>query len=68
MAYPVCTDAWGLNGLKWFEYRKVSNGERSRAVGQAKGTQLSSGSDQAQEGRLVDALAIRGDEGRDTLR
>ena len=27
-----------------------------------------SGSDQAQEGRLVDALAIRGDEGRDTLR
>ena len=28
----------------------------------------SSGSDQAQEGRLVDALAIRGDEGRDTLR
>jgi len=27
-----------------------------------------SGSDQAQKGRLVDALAIRGDEGRDTLR
>jgi hypothetical protein len=28
----------------------------------------SSGSDQAREGRLVDALAVRGDEGRDTLR
>ena len=27
-----------------------------------------SGSDQAREGRLVDALAVRGDEGRDTLR
>ena len=25
-------------------------------------------SDQAREGRLVDALAVRGDEGRDTLR
>ena len=28
----------------------------------------STGSDQAQKGRLVDALAIRGDEGRGTLR
>ena len=28
----------------------------------------SSGSSQAREGRLVDALAVRGDEGRDTLR
>jgi hypothetical protein len=28
----------------------------------------SSGSDQAHEGRLVNALAIRGDEGRGTLR
>ena len=28
----------------------------------------SSGSDQAREGRLVDALAVRGDERRDTLR
>jgi hypothetical protein len=28
----------------------------------------SSGSDQAREGRLVDALAARGDEGRGTLR
>ena len=27
-----------------------------------------SGSDQARKGRLVDALAVRGDEGRDTLR
>ncbi len=28
----------------------------------------SSGSNQARKGRLADALAIRGDEGRDTLR
>ena len=28
----------------------------------------SSGSNQAREGRLVNALAVRGDEGRDTLR
>jgi hypothetical protein len=28
----------------------------------------STGSDQAHEGRLVNALAIRGDEGRGTLR
>ena len=28
----------------------------------------SSGSNQAREGRLVDALAVRGDEGRDNLR
>ena len=27
-----------------------------------------SGSNQAREGRLVNALAVRGDEGRDTLR
>ena len=27
-----------------------------------------SGSDQARKGRLVDDLAVRGDEGRDTLR
>ncbi len=27
-----------------------------------------SGSNQAQKGRLVNALAVRGDEGRDTLR
>jgi hypothetical protein len=27
-----------------------------------------SGSDQARKGRLVDALAVRGDEGRSTLR
>ena len=41
------------------------------AVGQARFPQKgpsSSGSDQAREGRLVDALAARGDEGRGTLR
>jgi hypothetical protein len=39
------------------------SGFRPPAAGPA-----SSGSDQAHEGRLVDALAIRGDEGRGTLR
>ena len=34
----------------------------------AKGSLSSSGSDQAREGRLVDALAVRGDEGRVSLR
>ena len=38
-------------------------GNRSLTTGLA-----STGSDQAHEGRLVDALAIRGDEGRGTLR
>ena len=36
-------------------------------AGNAKGLS-SSGSNQAREGRLVNALAVRGDEGRDTLR
>ena len=36
-------------------------------IGHAKGLS-SSGSNQAREGRLVNALAVRGDEGRDTLR
>ena len=40
---------------------------RMMLAGHAKGLS-SSGSDQAREGRLVDALAVRGDEGRDTLR
>ena len=35
---------------------------------QSGGDHSSSGLDQAREGRLVDALAVRGDEGRDTLR
>ncbi len=39
----------------------------SEAVGHQTWLSLS-GSDQAREGRLVDALAVRGDEGRDTLR
>jgi hypothetical protein len=41
-----------------------SSGE---AVAHQSGLSLS-GSNQAREGRLVDALAVRGDEGRDTLR
>ena len=39
----------------------------SEAVVQLSSLSLS-GSNQAREGRLVDALAVRGDEGRDTLR
>lgn len=49
---------------------KVSNNETLENVGQSvclPGFAFS-GPLQAQEGRLVDALAIRGDEGRDTLR
>ena len=38
-----------------------------RPYGRA-GSLTFSGSDQAREGRLVDALAVRGDERRDTLR
>ena len=38
-------------------------------LGVARGVSLSfSGSNQAREGRLVNALAVRGDERRDTLR
>ena len=40
---------------------------RMALIGHAKGLS-SSGSNQAREGRLVNALAVRGDEGRDTLR
>ena len=40
---------------------------RRKAVGHHESLS-SSGSNQAREGRLVDALAVRGDEGRDTLR
>ena len=39
----------------------------SEAVGHLTSLSLS-GSNQAREGRLVDALAVRGDERRDTLR
>ena len=37
-------------------------------VDQPEAARPPSGSDQAREGRLVDALAVRGDEGRGTLR
>ena len=40
---------------------------RIALIGHAKGLS-SSGSNQARKGRLVNALAVRGDEGRDTLR
>jgi hypothetical protein len=44
------------------------DGEWRRDKGSAARDLSVSGSDQAREGRLVDALAARGDEGRDTLR
>ena len=47
-----------------WDFQKSSSSE---AVGHQPWLSLS-GSDQAREGRLVDALAVRGDEGRDTLR
>ena len=40
----------------------------SRLAACAAGSLALSGSNQARKGRLVDALAARGDEGRDTLR
>jgi hypothetical protein len=40
---------------------------RNELFNQMNGLALS-GSNQARKGRLVDALAVRGDEGRDTLR
>ena len=52
--------------------RRAAALRRESAEGQTKGARerglSSSGSDQAREGRLVDALAARGDEGRGTLR
>ena len=53
-------EAWWSNRVlgHWVEY-VTSDSEEG---------QPSSGLDQAREGRLVDALAVRGDEGRDTLR
>ena len=41
---------------------------RGTEAGETQKALSSSGSDQARKGRLVDALAVRGDEGRDTLR
>ena len=48
--------------------RLREDGEWRRDKGSAARDLSVSGSDQAREGRLVDALAARGDEGRDTLR
>jgi hypothetical protein len=49
------------------ELCRAPSSSRRKAVGQQTSLALS-GSNQAREGRLVDALAARGDEGRDTLR
>ena len=62
-----------LWGGKLYDFRpglredRVEGGLRRCTKGRLEGLSVS-GSDQAREGRLVDALAARGDEGRDTLR
>ena len=48
-----------------YDFRSQAPEDKRRGSG---GSPASSGSNQAREGRLVDALAARGDEGRDTLR
>ena len=56
----------GKSGKVCFWFRRKAPDE---PAGHATRASLSfSGSNQAREGRLVDALAVRGDEGRDTLR
>ena len=54
------------------EVQKAGDAQKKRlsseAVTQSVRSLSSSGSNQARKGRLVDALAVRGDEGRDTLR
>ena len=50
------------------EGRRVQRCTGQQWAGTQKAGLALSGSDQAREGRLVDALAARGDEGRDTLR
>ena len=45
-----------------------TKGARNEAPSTKGGSLASSGTDQARKGRLVDALAARGDEGRDKLR
>ena len=67
----------GLRPRKW-RYCQVKYTNRHAATNQRgmgvvcfrirKCSDALSGSDQARKGRLVDALAARGDEGRDTLR
>ena len=54
------------SGKVCFWFRRMCPHRTS--VGLASESLSFSGSNQAREGRLVDALAARGDEGRDTLR
>ena len=56
----------GKSGKVCFWFRRMVRDEPAWAV--ADESLSFSGSNQAREGRLVDALAARGDEGRDTLR
>jgi hypothetical protein len=55
-----------FHGARGQTRKRELEGATSRVS--VKGCPYSSGSDQAREGRLVDALAARGDEGRDNLR
>ena len=60
---PTCGQAGKYDF--WFRIRALV----LASYGAAQDASLAfSGSNQAREGRLVDALAVRGDEGRDTLR
>ena len=49
----------------WF---RIKAGRRTSRLAATDASLSFSGSNQAREGRLVNALAVRGDEGRDTLR
>ena len=59
-------DMWFAFANDWSRRQDGTPGGVGRAS-QDGGLALS-GSDQARKGRLVDALAVRGDEGRGTLR
>ena len=65
--YTNQTSSRAARGAGMYDFRseEARPAEPARAAGESLS---SSGSDQAREGRLVDALAARGDEGRDTLR
>ncbi len=61
-------DVWRKPGGKvCFWFRKIVDSFLPASVGTIASLSIS-GSNQAREGRLVDALAVRGDERRDTLR
>ena len=62
--------SWGQpqgGNVHAFGQKDGAGTQKARRLGRASSLALS-GSNQARKGRLVDALAARGDEGRDTLR